>query len=155
MKVIFLDVDGVLNSRPFLEEQLKSPDPIQFDGLCLHLIESICSAAAASIVVSSSWRCYPDSLAMVMDKVRPVPIGVTPDLFPPADPESYRIMRGLEVNSWLSAHPEVTSYAILDDNDEFLPHQRESFFKTSFESGLTPEIAAEVVKHLCSGKNSR
>ena len=57
-------------------------------------------------------------------------------------------MRGDEINAWLSEHPEVTKYAILDDESDFYDDQ--PLFQTTFETGLTDEIAQKVIDHLNS-----
>jgi len=47
-------------------------------------------------------------------------------------------------------HPEIEHYAILDDDDSILPEERANFFQTTWESGLTEDIALAVEKHLSS-----
>jgi len=36
-------------------------------------------------------------------------------------PEGERLVRASEIAAWLSAHPEVTSFVILDDDEDFGP----------------------------------
>lgn len=55
-------------------------------------------------------------------------------------------LRGDEINAWLKDHPEVTKYAILDDDCDFYDDQ--PLFQTTFQYGLTDEIAEAVIKHL-------
>lgn len=59
-----------------------------------------------------------------------------------------RAVRGDEIQAWLDAHPEVTKYAILDDDCDMLPSQLHSFFRTDVAQGLTQEIADRVEQHL-------
>jgi hypothetical protein len=54
--------------------------------------------------------------------------------------------RGDEIREWLRKNPEVTKYAILDDDSDFYPDQ--PLFKTTFETGLTDEIAKQVTNYL-------
>ena len=42
----------------------------------------------------------------------------------------------------------VEHYAILDDADSILPEHRANFFQTTWETGLTEDIALAVEKHL-------
>ena len=44
------------------------------------------------------------------------------------------------------------SYAILDDDADFLPHQW--LFKTNFNDGITEEIAQAVIDHLNAGERA-
>jgi hypothetical protein len=54
--------------------------------------------------------------------------------------------RGTEIKTWLDSHQDVSCYAILDDNTDFLVGQ--PLFKTSWDKGLTEEIAEKVISHL-------
>ena len=54
--------------------------------------------------------------------------------------------RGDEIKEWLNRHPEVTQYAILEDDEDFYPDQH--LFKTSWQTGLTEEIMKNVINHL-------
>jgi hypothetical protein len=57
--------------------------------------------------------------------------------------------RGKEIKAWLEAHPDVTRYAIVDDDNDMLPEQQEHYFKTSYyEDGITEKIGAEITEHL-------
>jgi hypothetical protein len=56
--------------------------------------------------------------------------------------------RGDEIKAWLSEHPEVDKYAILDDDSDMLDEQLPNFFKTTFQDGLTDDIAEKVTEHL-------
>ena len=57
-------------------------------------------------------------------------------------------VRGHEIQEWLDKHPEVTRYAILDDDSDMLPEQMPNFFKTTFQNGLIEDIAKKVTEHL-------
>lgn len=137
MKVLFLDIDGVVNSRRswVRQGQLSGIDPELADQVRRIIAETGCE-----VVLSSTWRCWPDSLARVRAGVTPDLYGTTPVL------DGYR---GQEVKQWLADHPEVTRYAILDDNTDFDPDQ--PLFQTSWEVGLTSEIADAVIEYLNTG----
>lgn len=45
--------------------------------------------------------------------------------------------RGHEIAHWLAAHPEVTTWAIVDDDSDMLPEQRHRFVQTDFSDGLS------------------
>src|SRR6195952_3987096 len=108
MKVIFLDIDGVLNcngtpnSRKF---------PYVVDDKLLARLQKLIDATGAKVVLSSSWRC--DPIGLLAAKHYGVPfIDICPD--EPKDP------RCNEVRAWLSDHPEVTRYAVIDDKNDRL-----------------------------------
>lgn len=93
------------------------------------------------IVLSSSWRLLPD----IREHVSRVLSyhDVTPDF-------GYEIdaVRGHEIQAWLELNPSVTRYAIVDDEDQLLRHQRLHFFRTRMNVGITQSIADKIVAHL-------
>ncbi len=136
MKILFLDVDGVLNSA---KSSAHNNEVFALDPYMCLLVARICEQTGAEIVLSSSWRLSDESSEVIKQRVFPVFIDKTPDLHGSTD-------RGCEIQAWMDVHPEVTRYAILDDNPDFHPDQ--PLFKTDWEVGLTDEIAAQVVAHL-------
>lgn len=55
MKVIFLDIDGVLNSRTY-DRKRNWNEQTDIDETRLPLIKEIVDATDAKIVLSSTWR---------------------------------------------------------------------------------------------------
>lgn len=107
MKVIFLDFDGVINTRGW-------------DRAALDNVSNLVKLTGARIVVTSQWRHSHDlgDLRQLLNG-----LGVagachaeqTPIL--PEDPESLFPNRHEEIEAWLKEHPEVTEYVVLDDLD--------------------------------------
>jgi len=58
MKLIFLDIDGVLNSvnSDIVNEDSSSPSGLSKDAI--HLVKYVCDHTNAKIVISSSWQVY-------------------------------------------------------------------------------------------------
>lgn len=149
-KLIFLDIDGVLDSN----KSHYKLDPDLFDNL-----GNILQRTGAMIVVSSSWRCdnVPDTVAFMTDSdnprvgSNPFPftdkiIGVTPILYTVVDGEIDRpATRGEEIAAYLKGHP-CDNYVILDDCDEMLPEQWPHLVLVNDEFGLTD---ADVEKAVC------
>lgn len=136
MKVLFLDIDGVVNSRDstVFKNSLWPLDPYK-----AFLVGKIQLDTGCEVVLSSSWRHHPDGVAQVEERIVKL-LDKTPDI-----PNG---IRGNEISQWLREHPEVDRYAILDDDSDMLALQRPNFFKTTFETGLTDEIAKQVTEHL-------
>ena len=136
-KIIFLDVDGVLNHQ---KTPQRHGDFIGIDPHMVLLLHRILDKTGAQVVISSAWRLHKESLDAVVAVVKPFEVvGQTPDI-----PQG---IRGDEVNAWLVEH-KVGRYAILDDWSDF--HKGQPLFKTSFATGLTEEVAAEVIAHFLS-----
>ena len=108
------------------------------------LVDRIIQATGCQVVLSSTWRLHPESRAQVERWVCKF-IDVTPEFVRSL---SEGAVRGNEIQDWLDKHPEVTRYAILDDDPDMLEEQLPNFFKTTWEKGLTEEIMEKVIAHL-------
>lgn len=141
MKILFLDIDGVLNSTrssiadsagylpyphiggaPGLPKELKDTD-----WVAIGMVAKLIKQQNVHIVISSSWR---ESFTIKqLENMFYLPILGAID----QDPG----IRGEQIQRWLNAHPEVTEYAIVDDNSQFLASQADHFVQTDFDEGLT------------------
>jgi hypothetical protein len=140
MKVIFLDIDGVLNCK-------KTPNPRKFpyvvDKKLLARLKKLLDRTGAKVVLSSSWRL--DLIGLLAAKHWGVPVmDVIPDM--PKRP------RRLEVLTWIAHHPTVSRYAIINDEDDELDEL--PLFQPSYKTGITEAIVKGVEKYL-SGKTDR
>lgn len=119
MKVIFLDIDGVLNSmrsviaypKSGLDHYMQTGDPI-FDPVAIKLLKRFVSETGVKVVVHSSWR---DSLSNdEFEKILKVPImGQTPRQTPtiPGD-------KSMSLATWLGQNRTtlgIENYVVLDD----------------------------------------
>ncbi|MEA2885200.1 MAG: hypothetical protein QOH32_4456 [Bradyrhizobium sp.] len=134
MKIIFLDIDGVLNCS-------KTPNPRDFpyivDKKLLARLKKLLDRTGAKVVLSSTWRC--DPVGLFAAKHYGVPfIGVCPDK--PGSP------RRDEMLAWLKAHPKVTRYIVLDDEDDELDDL--PLFQPSATTGLTMDIVRGGTRYL-------
>ena len=131
MKIIFLDVDGVLNHSGCPE--WKQGDWRVIDDACVERIRSVCTATGARIVLSSTWRVDPEAVEIIRGCFGELLVDVTPQ-------SSYHA-RHKEIREWLDLHPEVTRFVVIDDDAdaEVVGHP---FVRTSFIEGLTESLAA-------------
>ncbi len=131
MKVIFLDIDGVLNVIPQGHDAYGGIFHPEF----VDNLERIINETDAKIVISSSWRHSGLQKMLEMWNFRNLPgevIGVTPDLYRFLDFEGQRTMvRGDEIQATIDRHPEITNYVILDDDTDMLSGQMGNFVQTS------------------------
>jgi hypothetical protein len=148
MKILFLDINGVLNSRN---------DPALLGFYCgisaakVKLLNEIVDATGCKIVISSSWR-YGRSVEKlqallhlhgfvgeVVDKTPSLPLCNTEK----REYNEWRvgIDRGCEIEKWLSDHKGngITHYCILDDNADMTDEQLPRLVKTTWENGLEPQ----------------
>lgn len=160
-KIIFLDIDGVLNvGYPGHDEYGRLFHPEFVDNL-----KRIIDETGAKIVISSTWRYGGIQRMKDLWTHRSLPgevIDITPDcndlyregLFEFID----SIERGHEIEHWLYENPGFESYVILDDDNDFLPSQRGNFVRTAnninhpdsidIGYGLTKECASTAIRIL-------
>lgn len=140
MKIIFLDIDGVLNNH-------KSYGTGKADMWCVAALNDITDRTGAAIVVSSTWRmggllsCR-DKLAEwgvtapVIDRT-PIRETLHGDLTL-ADP------RGFEIAEWWCQHAEIESFVILDDDSD-MAHLKDRLVQTDRTVGLTMRDAKRAI----------
>jgi hypothetical protein len=137
MKILFLDIDGVLNSeRTSLAfggypHDFSPHDLGKFDPVALALVRKLCDKTGAQVVLSTSWR-----ICFTCDQVEgglgiPV-VGATPDL-------GSDYSRADEIAHWLAANPNVVEFAIVDDLpiDFAEPDHQARFVQTNPDNGLS------------------
>lgn len=159
MKVLFLDVDGVLNSQRTFESlrgvyspnrQLSalewSPhvvDPCLIRRLALwYLWAQPNLSGPLRVVLSSTWRLGPAfNIIWSVLYSHGIPLfDETPVRRTPGDKQ-----RGFEVRQWLSTR-DVAHYAILDDATDFFDDQ--PLVHVDSEVGVTWENLREVARYL-------
>ena len=134
-KIIFLDIDGVLNSTktsfafkgyPF---DLSVAELRKFDTTAIAAIRKLCSVGDIGIVLSSSWRlhfsCFEISNAFDLPVFDCTPTRLS------------NRKRGYEIKEWLDEHSEIEKYCIVDDCPDMLDDQLLNFVQTDEDNGLS------------------
>lgn len=153
MKIIFLDIDGVLNSQIMYEDK---EDIIYTRGgrvsrKSIALLNDITDDTGAKIVVSSTWRVDEDVESYLKEA------GVTGDIIGKTPILKDRFsLRGNEIHAWIVQNEELLGevyynfwrFIILDDDSDMLWWHRENFFHTDAYAGLTPNLAYKAKRFL-------
>lgn len=130
MKVVFLDIDGVLNDAVSMGSSMDDTPTKEH----LDCLKAILDATGAKVVLSSTWRLFPSLKNIVKNCLRNIGsdiYDITKEL-----PKG----RGAEIKEWLSRHEEVCQFVILDDDiDDIAQYFQENIVKTTFYRGLLPE----------------
>lgn len=163
MKVIFLDIDGVLNTGWWYTQMDRNTPKDKygyaFDPNAVANLKKIIDETGADIVISSSWKSFGLSELEEMWMDRGLPgklIGITPnsvsdEMLLNADLDHMELfsIRGIEINEWLIKHEKrVSQYVIIDDMDNMLPEQQSHFVQTNSEVGITNENAERAINIL-------
>lgn len=168
MRVIFLDIDGVLNSYQsshffhFRRDQDKAFKKWggtlreflgqEFDPIAISNLEDILrEVPRIKIVISSTWRMgeTTKSLKKIFD-VSPLIasriIGKTP--------RSRSGIRGREIQWWLDHHKAVEDFVIIDDDSD-MAHLRGHLFQTSAKVGLDWHCRTKIINYFLASKPKR
>lgn len=144
MKVIFLDIDGVLNSHEYDAKcALNGGDLMAPDPKAVVRLLGIVQDTGAKIVLTTSWRLDP-----TMGDYWKFPVF---DHTPRVQPEDGRHpTRADEIRAWLAAHADYPeddplAWVILDDEPDAGIGFGDRFVQTDPRTGLTAEDAARVV----------
>ena len=128
IKIIFLDIDGVLNVYPQGHDDYGSI----FHDHFVDNLKWIIDETGADIVISSTWRMSGYRIMKEMWAKRNLPgkvIGITPNHMIKT---GTTLQRGKEIDEFIKDYSKpITNYVILDDDTDMEPHQMNNFVKTS------------------------
>ena len=153
MNVIFLDVDGVLNCSETREEEPKGL--IGIDDNLVSLLAEIVQDTRANIVLTSSWQIGWDknssdpSAQYLNQKLKTCRLQIADKTGKWSAHD-----RGEGIQNWLSKHPNVTNWVVLDDEVYFdfesqgiVPHLIQTDF---YDGGLQPKHVKQAITMLKS-----
>jgi hypothetical protein len=139
MKILFLDIDGVLNSvrsavalhgYPYTEVCHE-----KFDEVALGLIRQLCEKTGTRICLSSTWRYTADLDTLAKDLDLPI-LWSTPILAR----TNKELCRGDEIKEFVTIFDHLDrldKYAIVDDDSDMLEEQLPFFVKADNREGLS------------------
>ena len=139
MKIIFLDIDGVLNYE-------KSKSKVEEEKV--KLLKEIVDRTGAELVLSSDWRHWwekPDEdFKLLIDKLNEFGLKLISKT-----KETAHGYRGAEIHQWLGewTGEAVERFVILDDNVDMKPHM-DRLVWTDFKYGLSKRAVKRAVKLL-------
>lgn len=158
-KVLFLDIDGVLNSNFWNDShQTEISDGTLIDEEKLKLLALLVKETNAEIILHSGWRFWFDAelkplcteaskLVEQLEKENLYISGVTPDLTTEEirKTRKFSLVKADEILLWINLHDDVTEWVVLDDldlhNDQIRQHQ----VKADPSIGLTLENVRQAV----------
>lgn len=157
MKVIFLDVDGVLNSN---QRRLEIGGE-SLEEEKVKLLSMIIRRTGAVVVLHSGWRFWFNEnmkpvkkeaadLLLMLAKYHISVLDKTPDFSTShiRKTKQFSLVKADEILSWLKNHTNVENYIVLDDldlhNEQFARHQ----IRTDSAEGLLEKDVSLAVQML-------
>lgn len=140
MKIIFLDVDGVLNSE---EDQFDWNLQTDYH---FELLKDLVDKTQAKIVLSSSWRKSEKNLKILQSRLKNFNLYIydtTPYISNPC------IKRGDEIRQWITSQKEsIESFVILDDESDMCEYIDINLIQTNFKVGFQKQDYEKALKVL-------
>ena len=166
MKVILLDIDGVLNgglwadqhggSKLYEDTKVFTQDNVRWDPACVQRLMHIIDATGARVVMSSTWREHftqEDFKAMFAAYgANPDIIGMT-DVLPSKKPPEYVSSNNREddIRAWAERHAPalgVSHWVAIDDDVTVENLPKVNYVLTNFEYGLRDGDVKEAILKL-------
>ena len=139
-RIIFLDIDGVLNTMRFMRE---ANNPFVMNPASVALLRRVVEATGALIVISSSWRHgadWEERIHIVFANAgwdNPPIIGRTPE-------PDINCGRGREIATWLESNP-ANDFVIVDDEVfDMLPEHRNHIVRCDGNLGFCDTHASDI-----------
>lgn len=156
MRVIFLDIDGVLNSKEFFQNRQPTQELNEIDEEKVKLLQQIVQATNAKIVLTSTWRIYDKTdkvYQYLVDTLAKYDLSIF-DCTPYINGN-----RPEEITTWLSmwnalrdVHEHIFGFVSLDDDFTAKQYARygmeHQMIKTTFygeHGGLQPEHVQQAI----------
>lgn len=176
MKVLFLDIDGVLNSQNWFgymqycikndmydrvlnfteinDEHIKRKLSM-IDDRAIANLNRIVEETGCKVVLSSSWRSSRESDNAFIEYIFKLKgfkyelYDVTPRIWA----KEFGTQRGEEIKVWMdkeSENNEIGSFVILDDDSDMLPEQMNNFVHVDGQVGLVDKDVFTAIEILNS-----
>jgi hypothetical protein len=148
-KVLFLDIDGVLNNHRLMNEYYElglewHTDIV--DPRCVELLNDICAKTGCDIVISSTWRLLYTTRHICAILVH---AGFLYERNVVGKTIKKWSRRGEQIHKWLQFHERYNKVAIVDDDSDMEPLMQH-LVQTTYTLGLTREIADKLIEKLNS-----
>ncbi len=162
IKVIFLDIDGVLNSYDWrLKNREENDGEIKcLDEKPIEILSRIVKVSGAKIVLSSSWRTKDPNdvyIKILNQKFEKFSISILDS----TGRRKNKYPRGWEIRDWIKNNRNkynIESFVVIDDDSQGIVNHKKTllpyYVKTSFKDGLKEEHVDKILHVLNGGKLS-
>lgn len=153
-KVIFIDIDGVLNSEVNQDLNFRQgrwfAHNLILDLEAMLCLKEIVNQTGAELILSSTWR-YPDEDGSYSSKKNFINQLSSFDLsLNDETPQLPEYGRAAEISAYLDEHMDITHFVIIDDDTDLLKNEKlkPHILHTNYEIGLVKGEIAEAVSIL-------
>lgn len=155
MNIIFLDIDGVLNTLQISDKPFESnfgqvsrdgyyyqycmPEDLEVSNKqSVMWLNKLCEETNSKIVITSTWRMGVNGLRCTKKALYNSGLHKDIDIlgFTPIIHNATFNIRGNEIKMYLNDNPEISNYVILDDDKDMLPEQMFHLVKVNSDYGF-------------------
>jgi hypothetical protein len=162
MKILFLDVDGVLNSNLWNDShEVEISKGQLIDENAVELLAKIIKETEAKLVMHSGWRFWMDNhlkpinpqaeyLIRLFDKYELEIFDITPDFSTDKvrQKKKFSLVKAKEILAWLEQHDNIDKYIVLEDLDLHNNIIGQQQIQTNNLVGLTKEDVSNAIQRL-------
>ena len=141
MKIIFLNIDGVLSNDNHTYHYGNN----YIDDNLLNLFAAVVKSTSSEVVLSSIWKNSTNKVSSLISKLSKYNIKILEIISPLGQ---NWINPSEEIKKWLQNHPQVTKYVIIDNSLELFDSFKENLFATDPELGITEVLALDIIDHM-------
>lgn len=160
--MIFLDIDGVLNSNAWNEShQSEISNGTLIDSEKVTLLSELVKRTSAGIILHSGWKHWftgkleplrkeAEILRAMLEREGVLIAGITPDHSTEEirKTKKFSMVKAGEIIAYLEQHPDVTHWIVIDDLDLHHAEIERHQVKTDPDVGLTAEDVRRAEKML-------
>lgn len=159
MKIVFLDIDGVLKTKQGLRRAYANLGKFisdSWDEDAVRNLNKLIEDTGAKIVLTSSWR-YGETVENLQQTLKKKGIqgnliGKSPEIGEITDRTASNISRGHEIEAWLKQQTEEIQYVIIDDDPSLMPEQMRCAVICDMENGFADNAKYKLALTILSGK---
>ncbi|MBV6512117.1 MAG: hypothetical protein FMNOHCHN_01607 [Ignavibacteriaceae bacterium] len=137
--IVFLDIDGVLNSTDFAINRKTKTKHRHIDQIDERAVGFLNEISDWNFVLSSSWRRF-----ISLDEMNEIlkTKGFNGQILDKTPVLEHPNLRGNEIYSWVHSHivngSDFDNYVIFDDDSDFLLWQKDNFIHVDGHFGIGP-----------------
>jgi hypothetical protein len=158
IKVIFIEIDGVLNTERYIRIQslkqggiIDSEMQFNFDPIALNNLKEIVEKTNAYLIIFSNWKNYPESRLWKEFIKNMDGIGIKEKIFdvtPKLDTYKSGNVKYEEIKEWFRRNKdkEINKFLIIDDELEMGIYTDTNFIRCWSYSGLCDDIKKNILQ---------
>jgi hydroxymethylpyrimidine pyrophosphatase-like HAD family hydrolase len=154
MKIIFLDIDGVMNTDTHLVRS-EVHEGLEFCPIAIRVLQEVIKETGAKVVISSTWRAG-RSVDELQDIFRNYSEDIALSIIGKTSYNQGKVKRGVEIREFVDyvnnkENEFVTNFVVLDDDNFDMDLVKDNLIRCYSDQelrGLTEDLKPRILKLL-------